>query len=145
MKRAMSLLMIAFVIASFPVLDIVYADKPNPLGSERTYICHFPGQKDIGRIINVSGLSLTQHTQMHGDVEWPFYTALGGHRSGKAKSCEVAEFIGVCKHRSDGSWTLALIPPQNVNLQMNNGNCLATEPNQPSIGLDDLPGSCSCD
>lgn len=145
MKRAMTILMVAFVIASFPVSDIIYAGKPNPLGSERSYICHFPGLKVIGRIINVSGMSLTQHLEMHGDLEFPDYTALGGHRSGKAKLCEIAELVGVCKHRSDGSWTYGLIPPQNVPRQLSNGNCLATGPNEPSIDNDDVQTPCSCD
>ena len=148
MKRGLSFLMVVGAIASFPVSDIVYAQgRPTPPGQERMYICHFPGQKPIGRILNVSGVALPQHLDMHGDLEFPLYTALGGHRSGKAKLCEVAELVGFCKLRSDESWTLGLIPPQNVDLALARGDCLATEPNEPSITSADVEAEtpCSCD
>lgn len=139
-KRLIGIFTLAVAMVAIPGTHFVLAA---PEGDDTTGICHFRNKDvskgdsphvefghQLGRIINPSGRSLTNHILRHGDLEPPFFAGTGK----KNKWCRPRAGINYCQ-----SGIVKNTPPEDYfdTIAMT-GNCALSDMSIPFNGV------CTC-
>lgn len=80
--------------------------------------------------MTVSGMALTQHLAMHGDLVWPFFVSFNDdHPSGKFKVCEPTDRPLICLGGGGGGEGVIVSRPTRdiADLVADPANCLPTQ------------------